>query len=123
MGEKVEVWPSPQWTVPVNGPMPVMASVPRLIDVLSPAKVLCEALGAVRTGGTSREVITASAVSQPTLGFDDGESHRVGSGVARGEREGGAGPVRRSAGRRTRRRASPLRTWYRRRGARTSRSG
>ncbi len=68
MGEKVEVWPSPHSTVSVNGPMPVRASVPRLIDVLTPAKVLCEPLGAVRTGGTSWEVITTSAESQPTLG-------------------------------------------------------
>ena len=93
VGENVELWPSPQLIVSVNGPMPVMASVPRSIDVLTPAKALCEAVGAVRTGGTSREVITTSAESQPTFEVDDRESHRVGSGVARGEREGGADAV------------------------------
>ena len=54
VGENVEVWPSPQLTVSINGPMPVMASAPRLIDVFTPAKAFCAALGAVRTGGTSR---------------------------------------------------------------------
>ena len=67
VGENVELWPSPQLIVSINGPMPVIASVPRLIDVFTPATVLCEAVGAVTTGGTSREVTTATDCSHPTF--------------------------------------------------------
>ncbi len=89
VGENVDS-PSPQLIVSKNGPMPVMASALRLIDVFTPATVLCEAVGAVTTGDI-REVTTATDCSYST--FRSMTVNVTVSVRVAGERERGADAV------------------------------
>ena len=90
----VEDWPSPHWTVSVHGPTP--ATVERAeVDrrALAGQCAVCGVVGAVsdRRDGIGRDHHLGRA--RAAVRVRHGKRHGVGPGVARAERERGAGPV------------------------------
>ncbi len=62
-------WPSPQWTVTVQGPIPAAESVPSWTVAAMPSttSLFSELEGGVKVGGTAREVTITCAVPDPSL--------------------------------------------------------